>query len=80
VLSLISPKGEIIIRSKSAKSTQVKMANHWYKITGVSGALAVALGAAGAHMLLKKEDHMKDIWKVRNACCYAVVRDKERLY
>jgi uncharacterized membrane protein YgdD (TMEM256/DUF423 family) len=38
--------------------------NGWQRITGISGASAVALGAIGAHALLKKEDSMREIWKV----------------
>lgn len=42
------------------------MTNVWIKITGVSGAAAVALGAIGAHALLKKDDTMKDTWRTAN--------------
>ncbi len=34
--------------------------------TGISGALAVALGAYGAHGLSKSTDAMRDTWKVKN--------------
>jgi uncharacterized membrane protein YgdD (TMEM256/DUF423 family) len=34
------------------------------KATGLSGALAVALGAVGAHALTKMPDAMKETWKV----------------
>ena len=32
----------------------------WFKCTGVSGAVAVTLGAIGAHMIMKKDDAMKE--------------------
>jgi hypothetical protein len=41
------------------------MNNVWFKLTGVSGALAVSLGAIGAHMILKKDESMKETWKVK---------------
>ena len=37
--------------------------NIWVRVAGVSGALAVTLGAIGAHALVKKDDSMKEIWK-----------------
>lgn len=36
----------------------------WLKFGAISGASAVALGAIGAHAILKKDDYMKDTWKV----------------
>ena len=38
----------------------------WLKIGAASGAAAVALGAIGAHAILKKDDYMKDTWKTAN--------------
>ena len=35
------------------------MPNIWLRVTGLSGAAAVALGAIGAHALMKKSDSMK---------------------
>ena len=35
------------------------MPNIWLRVTGLSGAAAVALGAIGAHALIKKSDSMK---------------------
>jgi len=40
--------------------------NIWIKVTGLSGAAAVALGAIGAHAILKKDDYMKDTWRTAN--------------
>jgi uncharacterized membrane protein YgdD (TMEM256/DUF423 family) len=42
------------------------MYNIWLKLVGLSGASAVAFGAAGAHLLLKKDENLKDIWKTAN--------------
>ena len=36
----------------------------WLRFGAISGASAVALGAIGAHAILKKDDYMKDTWKV----------------
>ena len=36
----------------------------WIKVTGLSGALAVTLGAIGAHAIIHRDDHMKDTWKI----------------
>ena len=38
--------------------------NSWLRIAGLSGATAVTLGAMGAHMILKKDENMREIWKV----------------
>lgn len=35
----------------------------WMRVAGVSGALAVTLGAIGSHAIVPKSDNMKDIWK-----------------
>ena len=37
--------------------------NTWQLLTGLSGASAVALGAIGAHALLKKPEAMRETWK-----------------
>ena len=42
------------------------MSAFWIKVTGISGAAAVALGAIGAHAILKKDDYMKDTWRTAN--------------
>lgn len=38
--------------------------NIWVRITGLSGAAAVTLGAMGAHMLLNRDPNMKETWKI----------------
>ena len=40
------------------------MSSFFLKATGISGALAVTLGAVGAHALTKTPEAMKETWKV----------------
>ena len=41
------------------------MARNFYSVaSGISGALAVVLGAMGAHTMLKKPEVYRDVWKV----------------
>ena len=42
---------------------------------GLSGALAVGLGAMGAHAFVGKPDDMKEVWKV---CSYATCLFRSR--
>eukprot|EP01038_Epipyxis_sp_PR26KG_P011948 gene11948-15993_t len=42
------------------------MTSPWVKATGLLGVSAVALGAIGAHAILKKTPEMRDIWKTGN--------------
>lgn len=47
----------------SDEKKPANMSNVWIKVAGISGAIAVTVGALGAHALVKKEDSMKEIWK-----------------
>jgi|EP01033_Poteriospumella_lacustris_P005952 uncharacterized membrane protein YgdD (TMEM256/DUF423 family) len=38
--------------------------NVWVRVAGVSGAVAVGLGAMGAHAFKNQSEHMKDTWRV----------------
>jgi uncharacterized membrane protein YgdD (TMEM256/DUF423 family) len=38
--------------------------NFWLRVTGISGAAAVTLGAMGAHAFLHRDANMKDTWKI----------------
>lgn len=41
--------------------------NTWIRVAGVSGAVAVTLGAIGAHALRDHNDAMRETWKVASA-------------
>eukprot|EP01041_Mallomonas_annulata_P005938 gene5938-11981_t len=44
------------------------MNNLFVKIAGISGALAVAAGAIGAHAMIHKPEAFRDTWKKRIVC------------